>query len=694
MEPEWTLVLWDIGEYLWCTLTLLRQTFLCHEIPLGPTPHVNHISVLVENVPIPKELWDTAGIVKLTDLLRDFFATSRQKQLHCIKFATNWPDYRSAYADLLGTLTQVGDMEALTYHWQGKADKNHNADHMLMRVCRNLNASTAALQSCQAICECKAAVGVCYSADCCACRVGVSNVGSHVLQAAQRFAHMMGRFTMKPEHLVVFITSDADFQNVIPDLKARNLKVEVVFHEPLTSQKPRSIKNTAHMAYPWKAFLEDHLDMSPLTVEAYPESMKQPGTGVIRYFPSSNKWLQPHGGAPAKPLAPLTSAYTGHQPKQAQSVAMHSCSVHSALVMLSGWPPVQARSVDEQCRLILQAYVSSQAAEAAHTYVANDSNSALLDFSSLTSSSQHAAISAALLLDGVPFRDFVVSAQLMSCSDSALTGKFKGLHCNGSTSADPCNKFAGAGSHPLDWPGSSKQHTGQGYNPQHQPKPRQLHDRPILDKQPEPSNVNRQPSKGPVRTIPAAPAQGIGMQATAPAPAHQAAGGASNRVSSSTPAGGNRVPATNSSQPYKADVGKSDHGATVNSGPAANQDDSTANSLSAHMDQCESDTSGDEFNDAFGLGALPAALQGQTQWGFQTVFDTDESFPADQCQLLQEQSHRLQCVDHVDQANSDLRYVPSLVYSCLGNVRLPVAFSTMHVYCNLASSTAILQQLK
>lgn len=625
--------------------------------------------------------------MRLTDLLRDFFATSRQKQLHCIKFASKWPDHRSAYADLLGTLTQLGDMEALTYHWQGKPDKNHNADHMLIRVCRQLLNNHARQYVKQGCCG-RLLLGKLLRLPC------VSQNWQSFLQAAQRFSHMMGRFTVKPEHLVVFITSDADFQNVIPDLKARNFKVEVVYHTPLISEKPRSIKNTAHMAYPWKKFLEDHLGMGPLTVEAYPESMKQPGTGVIRYFPPPNRWSQPHGGAPAKPAAPQTSAHIGHQPKQDQSTAMHPCSVHSALVMLSGWPSVQATVVDEQCRLLLQLYVSSEAAEAAHTYVADDSNSALLDFSSLTSSSQQTANSAALLLDRVPFRDFVVTARLVSCSDSALTGKFKGLHCNGNTAADPCNKFAGAGGHPLDQPGSSKQHIGQGYNLQHQPKSRQLHNRPIFDEQPKSSNVKRQPSSGAVRTTHTAPAQGVGTQATAPALAHQAAGAASNFLSSSTPAGVNRALANKSSQPYKADIAKSDQGATVNSGLAANHNDSTANNSSVPVDQCESDTSGDEFNNAFGLGALPAALQGQTQWGFQTVFDTDESFPADQCQLLQEQSHSLQCLDHVDQANSDLRYMPSLVYLCLGNIHLSIAFSTVHVYCSLASSTAMLQQLK
>lgn len=88
-----------------------------------------------ENVPVPRELRgrDGAGVKKLTKLLRDEFATSRQKNLYCIKFACSWPDYRSEYADLLGNLT-AEDMEAITYHWQGRPDKRHNADSMLIRV--------------------------------------------------------------------------------------------------------------------------------------------------------------------------------------------------------------------------------------------------------------------------------------------------------------------------------------------------------------------------------------------------------------------------------------------------------------------------------------------------------------------------------------------------------------------------------
>lgn len=96
----------------------------------------NRARTPAENVPIPTELRDANGdgIKALTVFLKDFFAKSRQKHLHCIKFACAWPDYRSQYADLLGNLTLLGDMEAIAYQWQGRPHKNHNADFMLIRV--------------------------------------------------------------------------------------------------------------------------------------------------------------------------------------------------------------------------------------------------------------------------------------------------------------------------------------------------------------------------------------------------------------------------------------------------------------------------------------------------------------------------------------------------------------------------------
>ena len=87
-----------------------------------------------ENVPIPEQLRDPAGVKQLKELLRDKFARARNLQLHCIKLACRWPDWRSPYANLLGWLTTLGDVEALGYQWQGQKDKIHNADRLLKQV--------------------------------------------------------------------------------------------------------------------------------------------------------------------------------------------------------------------------------------------------------------------------------------------------------------------------------------------------------------------------------------------------------------------------------------------------------------------------------------------------------------------------------------------------------------------------------
>ncbi|KAL0055562.1 hypothetical protein WJX82_001912 [Trebouxia sp. C0006] len=133
-DTEWTLILWDI-----------------------------------ENVAVPEQLRNARGIQALTAELKQQFATSRGKELHCIKLACHWSHPRSSYSDLLGSLTTLGDVEALSYQWQGHADKTHSADRMLKR-------------------------------------------------AADRFMRLVERRGPgAPRHLVVFITSDADFGYIQTD---------------------------------------------------------------------------------------------------------------------------------------------------------------------------------------------------------------------------------------------------------------------------------------------------------------------------------------------------------------------------------------------------------------------------------------------------------------------------------------------
>ena len=104
---------------------------------LTSTPNVSlsfSTTTGAENVPVPEQLRDPSGIKQLKDLLKDRFAKTRSLQLHCIKLACRWPDCRSPYANLLGWLTTLGDVEALGYQWQGQKDKIHNADRLLKQA--------------------------------------------------------------------------------------------------------------------------------------------------------------------------------------------------------------------------------------------------------------------------------------------------------------------------------------------------------------------------------------------------------------------------------------------------------------------------------------------------------------------------------------------------------------------------------
>lgn len=91
--------------------------------------------LLTENVAVPDQLRTPAGVKQLTQLLKDKFATERHKELYSIKLACHWSHPRAPYSDLLGSLTTLGDVEALSHQWQGHGgDKVHNADRMLRRV--------------------------------------------------------------------------------------------------------------------------------------------------------------------------------------------------------------------------------------------------------------------------------------------------------------------------------------------------------------------------------------------------------------------------------------------------------------------------------------------------------------------------------------------------------------------------------
>lgn len=487
-----------------------------------------------------------------------------------------------------------------------------------------------------------------------------------MLQAAQRFSHMMGNLSLKTEHLVVFITSDQDFAATITDLKARNFRVEVIYHAPIASSKPISIINTADQSYDWLPFLQEHLKM-PLSLDPYDESVKQAGTGVLGSAATPNKWSQSHGGAPARASSsrvgnasaqPQTQAPAANQPRQVTPAP--ATAPQSLLVMLSGWASADGWSIEEQCKLLLSAYVSEEAAAAATVHPSNDLKSAVLDFSSLGSGSQQSATTAAMLLDSVNCRDFIVFAKIVSCSDAALIGKFNSLQSNSWASAPLDSKgpspSVASGNQDPSLPGSSDPHARQGYHGLSKPsscQPKHQNNRPR-----GPSTVNRQP--GPGNTCPkhvAGRAKGTNQQNRSQELFGQQSASAAHK--STLPSSADNSNSNTDVRPSKNIPGKSMYSA-ADAGSIQNAKASSADkAVPADADQSDSDSSGDAnedaFTAAFGLGGGSNGFAGHAQWGFDSAIGEPVTFPPEQCEQLQVQWNQLQCVDEAEQAHSEHR---------------------------------------
>ncbi|KAL3130391.1 hypothetical protein ABBQ38_008216 [Trebouxia sp. C0009 RCD-2024] len=173
----------------------------------------------IEKVGVPEELRSADRVRALTDLLKTKFATERGNELYCITLACHWCHPNAPDSDLFGSLTTVGDVEALSYQWQEhRRDKNHNADRMLRR-------------------------------------------------ASDRFMRALEeRGPNAPQHLVVFITSDEEFSEEIAELQSRNFKVEVLYHTTGDSTEPVITINAADRADDWLEFLKTHLQTPNLTL--------------------------------------------------------------------------------------------------------------------------------------------------------------------------------------------------------------------------------------------------------------------------------------------------------------------------------------------------------------------------------------------------------------------------------------------
>ena len=251
-----------------------------------------------------------------------------------MKLACRWPDYRSSYADLLGLLTTLGDVEALGYQWQGQKDKTHNADRLLKQVSLRFwlwhaHQLTYCLLQRHKTCD----IELVLSCQFCS-------------QAADRFMHMLEDHTHDgPEHLVVFITSDQDFGEKITELQRRNFKVVVLYHEPHASQRPVSIINAADEAHDWLPFLRQELKLTKLSISDYDADVCQPSKQqLVQPLQQPTKICLPKH-AQQKSSLPTTSAEPSKDRKGSPNKASMSKvrSVHAAAQQCGA--PLQLRNV-------------------------------------------------------------------------------------------------------------------------------------------------------------------------------------------------------------------------------------------------------------------------------------------------------------------------------------------------------------
>ncbi|KAL3130379.1 hypothetical protein ABBQ38_008204 [Trebouxia sp. C0009 RCD-2024] len=363
---EWTLILWDI-----------------------------------ENVAVPDELRSADRVRELTDLLKTKFAIERGKELYCIKLACHWSHPKAPYSDLLGTLTTLGDVEALSYQWQGHGgDKIHNADRMLRR-------------------------------------------------ASDRFMRVFERRGPNaPQHLVVFITSDEDFSEKIAELQSRNFKVEVLYHTPGASTKPVSIINAANKSYDWLTFLKLHLQTPNLTLR-YDPSLYHPITRFNRAHAAVNPRRaavaqpQQQGTAARQPALAAASwrqtqanAASGQsQGSSRQSVPPAAAQPNGLKTAASALPPATPGAVlvaihglrdgqipaNKMCSALLARVLGPQVADSITVRVVSglEGPVATLDFRAMEDPAAQAA-AAVRSLQGQHFNDIAITAEL--CGPAPASG--------------------------------------------------------------------------------------------------------------------------------------------------------------------------------------------------------------------------------------------------------------------------------
>ena len=200
-----------------------------------------------ENVPVPGQLWDIAGIKKIKDLFKTSFAKSRRLQLHCVKLACCWPDHRSAYADLLGNLVSLGDVEALAYQYPGQQDMLQVSNKLLKQVSllfmlfnfRQFRTTHSAM-------KCRRQIVLC------SCLRDL---------AAQS----------------ILLFSSVQIQIWMRKFQRRNFRVVVLHHMQQPNRKPTNSMNVADEAYDWLTYLKQELHMAQLTLPSQSSGSYAPG---------------------------------------------------------------------------------------------------------------------------------------------------------------------------------------------------------------------------------------------------------------------------------------------------------------------------------------------------------------------------------------------------------------------------------
>ncbi len=229
-----------------------------------------------------------------------------------------------------------------------------------------------------------------------------------------------------PKHLVVFITSDADFGENIAQLQSRNFTVEVLYHNPQVSKKPVSIIHAANKAHAWLPFLRHHLKNPSLSLTyddnqfAPPPQRQSPIRQANQQVGAPHAFTGPAAQTqPAAPSYPAMQRQTdGWLPDVSDSDSASSVT-SSALVQVHGLVE-GSPSIARRCEILLAQHISQQVADSTDITVLSGWNGpfAVLDFSKTHQPTQQAA-NAVAALDGKEWYSSKLHVQLYNDGSAA-----------------------------------------------------------------------------------------------------------------------------------------------------------------------------------------------------------------------------------------------------------------------------------